>query len=215
MNNTIDNKDLSKAFRQCAATMEKHSEKLCEMDALMGDGDLGLTMKKGFAAFSEAYDEQEDVRQIGKRIVKAAMKMASAVPSTMGTLMSSALMNAGMKIANDETMDASSFRLFLNGLSEGIIKRGRCQRGDRTVLDALGAADDAVNELMDAKADASLEEAFKAAVKGVREGAEATKAMQPKYGKALVHRDKAEGVIDQGAYCGMLLIETLCDPENY
>ncbi|MBR2577681.1 MAG: dihydroxyacetone kinase subunit L [Erysipelotrichaceae bacterium] len=215
MKNTIEISDLSKAFRKVAETMDENSEKLCEMDAMMGDGDLGQTMKKGFAAFSQAFDEQEDVPQVGKRIVKAAMKMSSAVPSTMGTLMSSALMSGGMKIANNETLDAASFKSFIDGLVEGIIKRGKCERGDRTVLDALGAAADSVSEALTANAAANLEEVFASAIKGVRQGAEDTKAMQPKFGKALVHRDKAEGVIDQGAYCGMLLIEALCDPNNY
>ena len=215
MKDTIEIKDLSKAFKKVADTMAENSEKLCEMDALMGDGDLGLTMKKGFAAFSEAFDEQEDVPQIGKRVVKAAMKMASAVPSTMGTLMSSALMSGGMKVANNETLDPSAFRLFLDGLVEGIVKRGKCQRGDRTVLDALGTSADCVKEALDNDPGAGLEKIFQAAVDGVRKGAEDTKAMQPKFGKALVHRDKAEGVVDQGAYCGMLLIEALCDPENF
>lgn len=204
--------ELSKAFRNVSDLMDQESEKLCEMDAFMGDGDLGLTMKKGFAAFSAAYDEQDGVEEIGKRIVKASMKMASAVPSTMGTLMSSAFMSGGMKIPNEKQVDAQGFRLFLNGMCEGIAKRGKCQRGDRTVLDTFASSCDAVNAL---DANESLEEILQTATKGAEEGAERTKEMVPKYGKALVHKDKALGVIDQGAYCGCLFIKALCDADNY
>ena len=70
-------------------------EELCEMDAQMGDGDLGLTMDKGYGALPELIRQNAEAGDIGKTLVKAGMKMAGLVPSTMGTLMSSGVMEGG------------------------------------------------------------------------------------------------------------------------
>ncbi len=66
--------------------------------------------------------------------------MASVVPSTMGTLMASGIMSGGKKTAGKEKLDAPGYLLFLQGFAEGIAKRGKCVRGERTVLDAVGEA---------------------------------------------------------------------------
>lgn len=69
------------------------------MDARMGDGDLGLTMQKGFGALPRLMRENEVEGDIGKTLMKAGMKMAGLVPSTMGTLMSSGIMEGGKALA--------------------------------------------------------------------------------------------------------------------
>ena len=63
-------------------------EELCEMDARLGDGDLGLTMSKGFAALPDIMRAEAEgaAGDIGKLLMKAGMKMSSLVPSTMGFL---------------------------------------------------------------------------------------------------------------------------------
>ena len=61
-------------------------EELCDMDARLGDGDLGLTMSKGYSSLPELIRNEMDVAggDIGKLLMKAGMKMSSLVPSTMG-----------------------------------------------------------------------------------------------------------------------------------
>ena len=69
-------------------------EELCDMDARLGDGDLGLTMSKGYSSLPELIRNEMDGAggDIGKLLMKAGMKMSSLVPSTMGFLMSSGVM---------------------------------------------------------------------------------------------------------------------------
>ena len=173
------------------------------MDAFMGDGDLGLTMKKGFAALPDILRELDEP-DLGKRLMKAGMKMTSVVPSTMGTLMGSGIMAGGKKLAGREAIDAEGLGLFLSGYAEGIVKRGKCAEGDRTVLDAIAPAARAAQAHC-----ATLREAAQAALKAAEDGVEATKDMLPKFGKAAVHSAKAKGVPDQGAVAGMYMIEGL------
>lgn len=197
---------LPELFESVAAVMSERADELCDMDAKMGDGDLGLTMRKGFAAMPEILRELDEP-DIGKRLMKAGMKMASVVPSTMGTLMSSGIMAGGKAICGCSELDANAYLAYIQGFADGIAKRGRCARGERTVLDAIGGAADRLAAAMKRDPALSLQEAGEAAVVGAKEGVEATRSMEPKYGKAAVHRAAAAGTVDQGACAGLYMIE--------
>ena len=192
--------ELSLLFEGVAEIFAEKKDELCEMDAKMGDGDLGLTMDKGYGALPGILKENTEAGDVGKTLMKGGMKLASTVPSTMGTLMGSGIMSGGKQLVGRSSLDGEGLGLFLTGFAEGIIKRGKCAEGDRTVLDAIAPAARA------AAAETSLPAASAAALKAAEEGVEATKAMLPKFGKAAVHIAKAEGRADQGATAGMLMI---------
>lgn len=202
---TVTRDGLKEMFSYVATEMAENSDKLTEMDALLGDGDLGLTMKKGFAALPELIDAADEA-DIGRVIAKSGMKLASIVPSTMGFLMSSGLMTGGKAISGAESIGAVEFCKFLRGYADGIVKRGKCAPGDRTVLDAIDSAAACAEKLLDENGTASLPAVAEAAEKGAEIGVEATRSMKPKYGKAAVHAAAAEGTIDQGAYAGLCLV---------
>ena len=115
---------------------------------------------------------------MGKRLAKAGMKMSSVVPSTMGTLMSSGVMEGGKRLSGCEAIGPAEFASFLEGYAAGIQKRGKCQRGDRTVLDAIGPAADAAAQAA-AQPGATLASVAEAAVRGADEGVTATRDMTP------------------------------------
>lgn len=200
---TIKIDDLPQLFNSVSEIMSKNADRLCEMDANMGDGDLGLTMKKGFGALPEIISSLDEP-DFGKKLTKAGMKMSSVVPSTMGTLMSSGIMSGGKKLIGKDGMDGKGLALFLRGYAEGIVKRGKCAVGERTVLDAISPAADAAEKA--AANGATLCEIAEATVKGADNGVEATKNMVPVYGKAAVFSAKAIGIEDQGAVAGQLVI---------
>lgn len=187
----------------CVGTLfiEK-KEELCEMDARLGDGDLGLTMSKGYGSLpdlmrAEAAGAGGD---IGKLLMKAGMKMSSLVPSTMGFLMSTGIMEGGKALKGKTELDASGLAAYLTGFAAGIQKRGKCEAGQRTIYDSiLPAAQEASAA---AASGASLEEVMKAALEGSKKGVEATKDMVPVFGKAAVHAAQCVGVEDQGAVAG-------------
>ena len=198
-------------FDSIAAQFQKNEGMLGEMDALLGDGDLGLTMRKGFSAlpgFMRATQEHN----ISMLLRKAGMEMMDVVPSTMGMLMGTGLSFAGKALIGCVCIDARGLSLFLRGYADGIVRRGRCSRGDRTVLDSIGLAADYANKaLTDGNGAATLKEICQAALTGANEGAESTRIMTPKFGKAAVHVDAARGVIDQGAMAGLLLVQGITE----
>ena len=157
--NEIKSSDWTAILQSVAQVMTDNADHLCEMDARMGDGDLGLTMKKGYCALPEIYAGLEEA-DMGKRLSKSGMKMSGVVPSTMGTLMSSGWMEGGKRLVGKETVDAAGYAAFLRGFADGIIKRGKCAPGDRTVLDAIHPAAEAAEKA--AAAGAGLADTAKA-----------------------------------------------------
>lgn len=201
----LERNELYHLFCAVRDVMISHAEELGKMDAAMGDGDLGLTMTKGFQALPElilACDSPD----IGQTLVQAGMKMSGIVPSTMGTLMASGLMGGGKKIAGNTVLGPQQFADYLSGFAGGIAKRGKCRQGERTVLDAIEPAAQAAQNHLAEHPEATLAEVSWQALQAAQKGTEATKNMLPRYGKAAVFAERAIGTIDQGAYAGYLTL---------
>ena len=200
-------KELPMLFQGTADIFTEKKDELCEMDAKMGDGDLGLTMQKGFGALPKLIRDNSVEGDIGKTLMKAGMKMAGLVPSTMGTLMSSGIMEGGKKLAGKEEIGPEELCGFLTGFAQGIARRGKCQTGDRTIFDAVDAGAKRAGEAYASGAD--MAGIICGAVEGAKTGVAATKDMMPKYGKAAVFSSKARGIPDQGAVAGQYFLEGL------
>ena len=198
---------LPELFAGVASMFAEKKEELCDMDAKMGDGDLGLTMDKGYGALPQLIKENTEPGDIGKTLMKAGMKMAGLVPSTMGTLMSSGVMEGGKALKGKTEVGAEELSVYLTAFAAGIKKRGKCELGDRTILDSVDAGAKSAAEA--AAVGKTMEEVIEAACQGAAAGVEATKDMVPKFGKAAVFAAKAAGVADQGAVAGMYMIQGL------
>ena len=179
-------------------------EELCDMDARLGDGDLGLTMSKGYSSLPELIRNEMDGAggDIGKLLMKAGMKMSSLVPSTMGFLMSSGVMEGGKNLKGKTEIDGMGLAANLVGFAAGIQKRGKCQTGQRTIYDSVFPAAQAAKELTEKNPEASLSEVVAVALNAAKEGTESTKSMVPVFGKAAVHAAQCAGIADQGAVAG-------------
>lgn len=206
----ITMQELPGLFESVSREFEIHADELCKMDSRMGDGDLGITMKKGFGALPGIIRDMDET-DFSKKIRKAGLEMTDIVPSTMGMLMGTGISYGGKELDGRDYLDAEGLVLFLKGFCKGIIKRGKCCRGDRTVLDSIGQAAENAEAVLTANLFASLEDVCSGALEGAKKGVEATKAMKPKFGKAAVHVEAADGIADQGAVAGMVLLQGIAD----
>lgn len=204
---SITCEQLPALFQGVAAIFAEKKEELCNMDAQMGDGDLGLTMDKGYGALPALLQKNMEAGDIGKTLMKGGMKMSSLVPSTMGTLMSSGIMEGGKALKGKDAMGPRELADCLTAFAAGVQKRGKCQLGDRTILDALEAGAKAAAKAAEEGGDLSA--VIAAACEGAAQGVEATKDMVPKFGKAAVFAAKAKGVPDQGAMAGLYMLQGL------
>ena len=127
----VTGKELPELFEAIAARFEENADMLCEMDSKMGDGDLGLTMRKGFSGLPEIIRTMDE-ENFSKKLRKAGMEMTDLVPSTMGMLMGTGISFGGKSLGEKSELDGEGLTLFLEGFCAGIVKRGKCAEGDRT-----------------------------------------------------------------------------------
>ncbi len=189
-------------INKASEIMDENKDYLIELDAASGDGDLGLTMSKGFAAGRDAANESNE-EDLGKLLFQIGSAMAKAAPSTMGTLMASGFIKAAKVFKGQTELAVADFAKFANAYYEGIQERGKANPGERTLLDSLKPACDAISAAVDG-GDLDLHSLAEKGYKAALEGVEATKEMVAMHGKTVVHRAKLHGVPDQGAIVGSL-----------
>jgi len=193
---TMKKADVTILFENIKKAMEENRQILIDLDSRIGDADLGLTMTHGFAA---AYDDvaASTESDLGKLIAKAGMTMAKVAPSTMGTLMATGLLRGGKALMGKTEFGASEAVLFFNAFLGGILERGQAKPGDKTVIDALKPAAEAVEAAVRGNAD--LRSAIHSGYEAAKAGLERTKDMVSQHGKAAVFREKTLGLPDPGA----------------
>ena len=176
-----------------AVLMTEKRDWLIELDSVVGDSDLGLTMSDGFTAASEAA-AASDLTDVGKLSYQAGKAMATAVPSTMGTLMASGLMNAGKVLKGlEDAADADFFQAYL----EGVQNRGKAQIGEKTFLDGLAPAVEALKQGKTPQETAEIAwDAF-----------QHTKGMIAKHGRMAIRGEASRDLLDPGAAVAALMMQ--------
>jgi dihydroxyacetone kinase len=179
--------------------IEEARDELNRLDAAAGDGDLGLTMTAAAAAAAAVADRGDLAqRTLGEALRALGMELARAAPSTSGTLFARGLLQAGRQApAHAGDSPVAMAAALVQAAIEGIQKAGKAQPGDRTMLDALAPMARALQEAADRGEPPKA--AATAAAEAARAGAEATKDLEPKVGRASWIADRAKGNVDGGA----------------
>jgi dihydroxyacetone kinase-like protein len=201
-------KDIQALFAALRETMVSNRDYLIELDGVMGDGDLGLTMSN---AFSVAADETASLEEtdLGKVFTKGGMVMAKAAPSTMGTLMGTGFMRGGKAVREKTELSLADMAVFWRAFVDGLMERGKAKPGDKTILDSLDPAAAALEKA--AATGKSLDVGFTEALSAAEEGLEKTKAMVAQVGRMAYNQEKSRDKIDPGAVVGVLVIKTFSD----
>jgi len=197
--------ELTSVLIRVAGDMKGHVDRLRDLDAVMGDGDLGVTVGMGSDAMI-AYLAAPDETDIGKMLVKCGMNVNKVNPSTFGTLQASAFMGAGKAVLNKTAITAVDLIAMGNGAIDGIKKRGKAEVGDKTMLDSLVPAVEAFQRSFYEKKD--IIEALKAAVSAAEAGMLATDHMKAKFGRGSWRPDGTVGKRDGGATAFYFMIES-------
>ena len=201
------NKDFfGRYLNEVSNIMSKNKDYLIDLDSVVGDGDLGLTMSDGFLAAHETFANDPET-DLGKLLYNAGKAMANKVPSTMGTLMASGFMQAGKMFRGKEVFAPEEITDFFSAFAEGVEKRGKAKVGEKTFLDGLYPAVEAFKEGFQKGLD--LKQIGKAAKEAAFRGYEATKDMLAVHGRAAIRGEASKGLADPGAMVAALLLEAL------
>ena len=181
--------------------LEGCADELRDLDAALGDGDLGITVASGCRAVREALAGLPDDVLPAQVLKAAAGAFAKANPSTMAALVGGALLAAARGLGDTEDLDRSAALAVGRAAAESISTRGKAQVGDKTVLDALVPSLDA----MEAAAEAPLS----AGVAAARSAVEETASLQSMRGRASWMGERSKGLQDPGATAYLHFLEGL------
>jgi dihydroxyacetone kinase-like protein len=202
---TITQQDLISVLKNTAMDLKEHVDELRDLDAALGDGDLGVTIELGSNAMLAFLSTQNEA-DIGRMLVKMGMDINKVNPSTFGTLLASAFMGAGKATQGKTAIDAGDLLAMGNGAIDSIKKRGKAEAGDKTMLDALIPAVEAYREGL--SNGANMVQMLEMAVKASEEGMNATTGMKAKFGRVSWRPDGGIGLKDGGATAVFLLISS-------
>jgi len=200
----LNKNSFKKVLGEIANVMNEEKEYLIELDGAMGDGDLGLTMTSGFKAVYEEIDNI-DSDDLGAILMKLGMKMNSVAPSTMGTLISACFLKSGKEVKGKTEIALSEIAKMGRASVNGVMERGKAKVGDKTMLDALNPAIEAIEKSLEDNLE--LREAFEKAYEAAKAGVEHTKTLKSVHGRAAYYGEKSLGCPDSGAVAIMFMFK--------
>lgn len=176
-----------------------------DLDAVVGDGDFGYSLARGFEKVLEGWDEI-DRTDAGTFLKKTGMIISSRIGGTSGPIWGTAFLRAGMTAGSDDVDGEKAVAMLRNAI-EGIKARGQSDVGDKTLLDALVPLTDRLEQEIKNGSDAATTLAAVSAT--TRDAAEATKDMVARRGRASYTGERSRGSVDAGAMAVAVIVEQI------
>lgn len=199
---------LAARFAAAADHVVAARDELCALDAVAGDGDLGVTLATGFTAVRSLVAASPS-GDAGELLVAVGRELGRKAPSTIGTLISIALVRAGVALRGKRELAAGDVATMLEVAAAAVRERGHVQTGQRTVLDAIAASADEARRASTAGQNAV--EVLELAAAAARSGADSTVAMEPVVGRAGWLKERARGHADAGATAWAIFLGGLAE----
>ena len=200
--------DAAKYFENISNEMSKNRDKLIELDAVFGDGDLGVTMDEGFKALAN-FSKEEKEADFGKYFMKGAHVFNEAAPSSLGTIVSFIFMGMAKHLKGKDDINVKDFAEAVAKGEENVMTKAESKVGEKTILDAL---DPAVKVLVEeTNSDKNSKQVLFDAATAAQKGADSTVDMVAVHGRAAYHGEKTKGHMDGGALMIALLFKALAE----
>lgn len=190
--------------RVIAQTAVDNEKYFCDLDAVVGDGDFGYSLARGFEVVLGDWDSMEYSDPSGL-LKKTAIVLTKRIGGTSGPIWGTAFLRAGGALTDVPEPSPEQVIGALRAAIEGIKQRGNTDLGDKTLLDALVPAVDELEASLSEGAGVAIE---RAAVKA-RESAEATKGMLAQRGRAAYTGERSRDSVDAGAVGVAVMFEAV------
>jgi dihydroxyacetone kinase-like protein len=206
MADTLDVAALTAWIGRAADMMEREKGNLTELDAPIGDSDHGVNMARGFTAAKAklASAPPTDVAALFKTV---GMTLVSTVGGASGPLYGTLFLQAAAKAAGQSELDVAGWTDCLKAGLAGIIQRGKAELNDKTMVDALHPA----VEALEAARGETLAAALARAAAAAESGMAATIPLIARKGRASYLGERSAGHQDPGATSSFLLLKALAD----
>lgn len=187
-----------------AEEIARREAELNALDAAVGDGDHGITMRIGFEAIRERVGQLDPATPIDGILRESGSAFLGATGGAIGVVMGKMLMAGGKALQGVQEIRAPEFRLLLTSMETSVATTGKVKPGDRTILDAIHAAATAG----DGK---DLDAAVDLAASAAQEAAQSTANMLCRVGRASRLGNRVLGHPDPGATSFGIILRAMHD----
>ena len=187
-----------------ASAVAEHRSELVQLDTAIGDGDHGTNMDRGMRKAMEKVEAAE-LADPGAVLKTVAMALVSSVGGAAGPLYGTLFLQMGGALAGQERVDLPGWTAAWKAALEGVQARGKAQPGDKTMVDALIPAIEALEGASD------LDAGLTAAAQGAEEGMRATTPLVARKGRASYLGERSKDHQDPGATSTYYLFKTAAE----
>lgn len=192
---------------QLIKAIQDNKQYLSDIDGLIGDGDHGINMNKGFTMCREELDKNPGDMAHGLKVLAKILMMK--IGGSMGPLYGKFFKGFAKEIDGKEQIDVNDFGQALTAILTSIQSISPAKPGDKTLIDTLHPAVNAYNEAV--QSGNSFDEALDIMAQAARDGRDSTKEMVAQLGRASRLGERSKGVLDAGATSCCLILETMAN----
>ena len=204
----ITRDDALEWIKACTKVLAENRDYLIQLDAAIGDADHGANMDRGFQAVKNKMPELSD-KDIGTIFKTVGMTLLSTVGGAGGPLYGTFFIQAGTKTAGKMELTLEDWYIALDAALSGVIMRGKAELGDKTMVDALTPA---VNALKLAVSNQEpIGKALMLSAEAAKKGMEETTPMVARKGRASYLGERSAGHQDPGATSTYLILKAAAD----
>jgi dihydroxyacetone kinase-like protein len=205
---TIARDDVIAWLNECGRVIADNKDYLTQLDSAIGDADHGANMDRGFKAALAKLPTVAD-KDIGTLFKSIGMTLVQTVGGAGGPLYGTFFMQAGTTTANKMELTVGDWSASLEAALNGVVARGKAQLGDKTMVDALTPA---LNALKQAVADGvDQSEALRRSAAAAEQGMKDTIPLVARKGRASYLGERSAGHQDPGATSSYLLLKAAAD----
>lgn len=200
----MNTEKLIAVMHRIAEKIESEKDFLTELDNVIGDGDHGINLARGFGEVEKKLDAlaEKEPAEVFKSV---GMTLVSTVGGASGPLYGTGFMKLGMLLKGKPEIGMTDFLEAFQAAIEGIQARGKSVKGEKTMLDAMIPAKEAMESVWSETQDAS--KAFESGIKAAWEGVEYTKTIAATKGRASYLGERSIGHQDPGATSFTMMLE--------
>jgi len=195
-------------IKAVAGMIAKNSSYLTELDSAIGDADHGANMERGFKAVINKLPEVGD-KDIGTIFKTVGMTLLSTVGGAGGPLYGTWFLQAGMKTAGKMELTLADWTEALEASLNGIVMRGKAELGDKTMVDALTPAVNALKQAI--QENQQISTALVLSADSAQKGMEGTIPLVARKGRASYLGERSAGHQDPGATSTYLMLKVAAE----
>jgi dihydroxyacetone kinase-like protein len=199
---------VERVVRSIAQTAVENEAHFSGLDSVVGDGDFGFSLARGFEKVLAEFDSL-DRSTPGTFLKRVALIITSRCGGTSGPIWGTAFLRAAAAAGDRQELAGADVVLLLRAAFNGIAQRGGASLGDKTLLDALGPFIDSFEQQISGSPPTSIVDALGRAAVVADQAAQKTAELVAKRGRASYTGERSRGSVDPGAVAVALMLKNL------